>query len=1233
MRGTRKFEIVLLAGLWWYSGIGATWAQESRATLEGRVIDPQGAAVVGATVTVTSDDTQVKQVTTTNGQGEWKVPFLNPGHYSLAVSYTGFKTAERKGITLNTADDKQIDISLEVGAMSQQVQVTAEAPLIDTTSATSGTVIRPEQMTEIPTLSRIPTLLAGLAPGVLLQDQNQNVPRMWSVNAASEILVNGGRDTRSNEFLIDGMPDTKGDRIAFIPPLDSVAEFKVMTNAYDAQYGRQAGATINMTFKSGTKDYHGSLYEFHQDGAFNAALFQTNLTGQKKPPALYNLYGGTVGGPVRIPKVYNGKDKTFFFFNFEGTRNRDPRFNLRSVPTALERNGDFSQSFTSHLVPSNKYPPGPDTRVIDKIRIYNPYQVNASTKVRTEFPNDVIPPNMISPIAKAILQYVPPPNKPSEPTGSSVNNFVPRSTRNNKMASTVARVDHTWNNQHKSFVNLRWNHETEFLDDYFGNVSTGAGPNQRINYGLGLDHDWVISPSKVLDIRYNLTRWEEPTIDHGVGFDLTALGFSPSLVGQMRPPSFPRINGVFGGIGVGNAGSYFKTLYHDWNASLTHVHGNMSFHYGGEFRAMQEASGGLGAQGGSFDFTNVNWTKKIYDDSNPGSGNGSALASFLLGLPNGGNFPRNTTRFDSQRYYGFFFQNDWRVTPRLTLNLGLRWDYEQPFVERHNRIANDFDPTVLNPISDSAQVAYARIVANASPNSVLGQLKALVPPDQFKVYGAQLFNGLNGHRRNATNNDLHEWQPRVGFAYRLKQHTVIRGGFGRFVQGAGIKGGQNGYNENNPFVASDDSFKTVFDTLANPFQLGILDPPGPVDGPLTNLGQTLDWDNQNPGHPYSWEYSLHVQQEYKGWLFEIGYSHNKTYDIYSGLNQNNPSFDLWKQLRSPRFNTNPTCLANNSCKPNDKFWADEDIPNPFFQLPGVARNLFTSKNRSFFDLVRPMKQWGNVNRNSNPWGKNQFDAMEVRIEHRFNKGFSLLSAFTWSKLFEDTSFWGPEISGPITEHKLGGEDRPYRLSVAPIYEVPVGRAKKFGSGMPRVLDAFVGGWELTGQLTLQSGTPLVFGTDSFYDGKDFHLPRDQRTLDHWFDTSHFVKFPDKNTDISGYPAWTGVFSLPGANYQSTGPDDIKNGVYKDFGTFVRRYPTRWADARASRVNEVNLGLFKNFKPTERTKLQFRLEAFNAFNHPRFGAPDTNPGSSNFGRVTPAQENTARLIQMALKLYF
>lgn len=1195
----------------------AGWAQESRATLGGRVLDAQGAVVPGATVVVTSDDTGVKQQTRTNAQGNWSVQFLIPGRYSFIITAPGFKTAERKGMTLQTADMKQIDVTLELGAVAETISVTGEAPLIDTTSATSGTVITQEQITEMPSMSRVSTLLATLSPGVIAQDQNQNIAHLWSYNAASQFTVNGGRNNiRSNEFELDGMPNVRTDgKVGFMPPPDAVQEFRVQMNAYDASLGRQAGATVQMAIKNGTARYHGSLYEFNQNNILNANLFQTNLTGAEKPPVHFNEYGGTFGGPVRIPKVYNGKEKTFFFVSFDGTRNRDPRFDIRSVPTELERKGDFSQSFTTQLVSGQrlKYP----------IQIYDPLTVD-SRGFRTQFANNVIPTLRLNPIAQNILKYVPLPNTPSDVTGNATNNFVPNSTRDNKMAVLVMRFDQSWSNSHKSFASLRWYHEDELSGDNFHNASTGAYQT-RIPRGLGLDHVWTLSPSKVLDLRWNISRFEDNNRDHGAGFDPSVLGFSKSYISQMENPSFPRINGLFGTIGTGSAGDFTGTSYYTWAATMNHSRGNMMLKYGAEYWVLQAARRAIGNQG-QFDFNNSNWTRQQATVGG-GTGVGSNMAAFLLGLPNGGNFPRNANGLFSQHFYAFYVQNDWRVTPRLTLNMGLRWDYETPVTERYNRLTSYYDLTALNPISDSAQAAYAKILTSNANNAVVQQLAQMAPASAFKVYGNLQFAGVNGRQRSTFNGDFTEFQPRIGFAYRLRPHTVIRGGVGKFVQASYETGWQNGYSRSTSFIATQDNYLTPYDTLSNPFQGGILAPTGSSLGPLTNLGQGVNSYNQDPGRMHSWEYSLHLQHEYKSWLLEIGYTHNKTYGIYWGFNQNLPSYEVWKQLRSPRFDA--------SGRPNDKLLWDELIPNPFYQLPGVTGSLVSNQNISFNQFLRPVKILGDITVDDNPWGKNQYDAMLLKIEHRFKRGFSIINSFTWSKLFEDSSFWGPEVAGRVAEHKLGGEDRPFRLSIAPIWDFPIGRGKKVWGTMPKALDQVLGGWELAGQFHIQSGVPVAF-SDSFFDGQNFSLPRDQQGLDRWFDTTHFLRFPDRNCDaqcLAAYPAWSGIQNMPGYTYKPAANDTIKNGVYQDFATFVRRYPTRWSIVRASRTNELNLGLYKNFKIRERLKIQYRFETFNTFNHPRFGAPNADPASSSFGRVTPTEQNNARLVQMALKVNF
>ena len=335
----KKVAVILAA---WGLVCSSAWGQAARATLNGRVTDAQGAVIPGADVAVTSDETNVKTQTKANEQGAWIVQFLVPGSYSVTVSSDGFRPMERKAIKLQTGDIKQIDTQLEIGTATTQLTVTAETPLIDTTAAVSGTVITEEQMLEMPSMSRVATLLGTLSPGVLQQDQNQNVAHLWSHDAASQFTVNGGRNnTRSNTFELDGMPNMKtGGQIAYVPPPDSIQEVKIVMNAYDSQIGRQAGGTIQMTLKSGTAKLHGSAYYFNQNNVLNAMQFHQNLVpGSTKSVVHYNEYGATIGGPVWIPKVYNGKQKTFFFFNYNGIRNSDPRTGIRSLPTELERGG------------------------------------------------------------------------------------------------------------------------------------------------------------------------------------------------------------------------------------------------------------------------------------------------------------------------------------------------------------------------------------------------------------------------------------------------------------------------------------------------------------------------------------------------------------------------------------------------------------------------------------------------------------------------------------------------------------------------------------------------------------------------------------------------------------------------------------------------------------------------------------------------------------------------------
>ena len=1214
----------ILGVLLWQDAGFLLHAQEVRATLGGRVTDTQGAVIPNANVMVVNEATGVKQDTHANTEGVWSVQFLLPGRYHFSVTSPGFKTASRTGLVLQAGDNKQIDVSLEVGESSQTITVNAETPLIDTTSAVSGTVITEEEINEIPSQSHVATLLAQLSPGVVGQYQNGNVVHMWSYLGASQFTANGGRNnTYSNFYLLDGMPDEKaGGDISFIPAQDSLSQFRVQVNAYDASIERQAGSTINMETKSGTNRFHGNLYEYNQTNVWNANLFQTNRVGGAIPPVHFNEFGATLGGPIWIPKLYNGKNKTFFFVAWDDTYNVDPRpGGTRSMPTALERQGDFTQSFTTQLINNNlvRYP----------ILIYDPATVDKNGN-RQLFPGDKIPASRLDPISLNILKYVPLPNTQSAPTSNATNNFVSSATRSDTFPVVSFRLDQNWNNSQRSFFVFRWAHLNESLDNFFHNVATG-NEHERTPENVGVDHVSILNANNVLDMRFAVNRYLEPNHDDGAGFDPTQLGFSRSFVSKLAVLGFPRIAGIAGDFGTGQAGGYTNNTYYSWLTSLTHTQGTHSIRLGGEFWILQEADGSLGAPA-QFNFDSNVWTRQ--NNVTGGSiGQGSNFASFLLGLPNAGSIPNNATGFYSQYFTSVYFQDDWRVNARLTLNLGLHWDYERPVQERYNRMTTNYDPSITNPISPAAQAAYAQILANPSNNNNAGVqiLRQLVPASGFRVPGAQLFAGVNGQSRNATHIDWKQWQPRFGFAYRIGQNTVFRGGFGRFTQAAFERGGQNGFSTSTPLIASQDNFVNPYDTLANPFRNGLNFPTGSSLGPLTNLGQGVDWLNQDPGHFYSWEYSFHLQHQIGKWLFEAGYSHNKTYNIYWGFDQNLQPFQEWQQLLTPQF--------DNNGRPQDVLRWNIQVPNPFYKLPGVTGGVASSQTIALNQLLRPNPLLSSITENDNPWGKNQYDAMLVKVQRRFSNGFSILNAFTWSKLFEDTSLLatGPvELLGRKPEHKLGGEDRTLVLSIAPVWEIPFGRNKRWGSNMPRVLDYVVGGWQLSGTYRAQSGIPVVFGTSSFFTGNNFGLPNDQRSLDRWFDTSQFAPFPNKGTDVTTYPAWTGVQNLPGYNYKPTAADlnnGIRNGVYQDFATYIRNYPTRWGNVRGPGVNNFDLGLYKNIRPTERTRLQLRLEVYNALNHPRFDAPNTNPGDPQFGRITPAQQNNARVLQLAGKLYF
>jgi hypothetical protein len=1140
-------------------------AQDFRASITGRITDPSGAVIAGSKVTVTNLATRVPTEVITNEQGAFTVPYLIPGTYEVRAEAAGFKTGVRDRISLQTSDRRTLDLTLEVGAAAEVIEVRDQPSLIDTSAAVAGTVISNRTVTQIPTLTRIPYLMASLSPGVVARDMNGTIPNAAGNATASGIRVNGGFGDTSNEYLIDGVPNNTTSRVAFIPSADAIQEFKIVGNAYDAQYGRQAGSTINLTIRNGTNDYHGGAYHFYRDSSMGANSFQSNLSGRPKDDWRYNLWGGQLGGPIRIPRLYEGRNRTFFFFNYEGMIDLEPRFSIRSVPTAEQRMGDFSQTTA----------PSGNTRSL--VTIYDPLTTNASTGQRQPFPGNRIPADRISPIARNVLEFVALPNLPVNPAqATGVMNYVPGIPTEDTIDSAVTRLDHQFSDRHKVFATLRWNHWEESIGNAFGNIATGQLAT-RINRGIGLDDVYVFGPATVLNLRYGLARWESPTIGSGFGFDPSRLGFSPSVVAGLPVRSFPSFS-IAGGLG-GTPTDYTITTNHSWIGALTRTQGRHTVNMGAQFMVLQTAAFNAGSGAGSYSFT-PQFTQRDFQTADRFSG--SDVASFLLGYPASGQASFNSSGFYSQRYLGLYIQDDWRVSSRLTVSLGLRWDVETPQRERFLRSNRGFDTTTASPVEAAAQAAYAR--------SPLPEL----PAAQFHVRGGQLFAGINGQPERNFDTDYRTWQPRVGVAYRVDSKTAIRAGFGLFTSKTIDRGGQLGYSLDTPYVATTDGGRTPANSLGNPFPQGFLSPVGSSRGLATSLGQQPRWDDPTRRLPFSIQSSFHVQRELPGtWLVEAGYAYNKSKRLAINVPSNQVPLDRFLELGKPRYDSSGALLPQ-------PFRLEDRTTNPFFGLPEFAGTaLGTGSTTSVLQLMSAFPQFTAFNRGLVDAGRSSYHGLQLKLEKRFSETLSLIVSHTWSKQLDYTTFLTilPNL-GYQVDHSLNPDDRTHYFSAGWSWELPFGRGRRFAGGAAGLSNALIGGWQLAGFYTLQSGRPVSFsGANLTWNGQNASLSSGERSLDKWFRTESFGPVPKERTYA------------------------------------LRTTPITFSTIRASRQNNVDLAVFKNFRPVERLTLQFRAESFNALNHPRFGDPNTAPTNAAFGSVAKSQLNQPRIIQVALKANF
>jgi hypothetical protein len=1158
------------------SAVATSAAQDARGTISGTVVDSSKGVVPGASVTITNTAMGTNASAMTNPDGHFEVPYLIPGTYRVTVELSGFKKYVRDNIEVRIADRLQLDISLEVGGTVEEVTVAADTPLLDTATASLGNVVDPRRISELPTAHGDPYALIGLAAGVSYTG-SARLDRPFEPTHIVGYAMDGTRGNRS-DLTIDGVPSTAtanaGEVIAsYVPPPDIVQEFKVQTATFDASLGNTEGGVTNLSIKTGTNSLRGTAYYGKTPKGMFANDFFANANNIPLADFTYNRYGGTAGGPVMFPG-YDGRRKTFFMYGFEGIHEARPRNNgTPTVPTDKMRNGDFSEL----LALGSQY------------QIYNPFTRRAVAGGRIQsdpFPGNIIPQNLINPVARAALEYIARPLTAgaADGTGNFQNPSLPETI---KYATNTIRIDHNMSDKQRIYGRYSWYDRNSNYNNYFDNLATGEW-FQFISRQFAFDHVYVLNPTTVVNMRYGYNWFVRGTDTNPAnhGFDLTSLGF-PASYNSAIPDDirrFPRFD-ITGYQGTGFGGEFRPNETNSFMATVNKSMGSHSLRTGLEFRKYRETSEFFANnQTGQFNFDST-WTRGPLDNAT-GSPNslGQSFAAFLLGLPTSGTVAVPASYNESSSTWGFYLQDDWKVGDRLTLNLGLRYEYETPLIEADNKSVRGFDYDASQPIENAARAA-------------LNTAATGIPLDQFHVRGGLTFAGVNGQPNGLYETPGSNLMPRVGATYKLNEQTILRGGYGVFYGFLGQRRGDvvtTGFSSTTNMVTSLDNGLTFAETLTNPFRGGIQQPQGASQGIETFIGQSITFFDPNPESPRMQRWQVGVQRELPGRIvLDASYVGNKGTDIQTSRNINSTPLRY--------LSTSPV---------RDQATIDylsALVPNPFVGLmPVTAGNVFRSATIARERLLRPYPQFDAVNTTTNE-GESWYNALQAGLQKRFSSGYTFGLNYTFSRFEESTEFLNGDDAAPIRQ--ISSQDVPHRLTVNGIYELPFGQGRRFGSAMGPVANMIAGGWQVQGIYTYQSGFPVGNFGNLLFTGnlEDIALPGDQQTIQRWF-----------NTD---------------AGFNKVSAQQLASNV--------RTFPIRFDFLRTDTVSNFDLSVIKNATLSKGRMLQFRLEALNAFNHPLFPSVGANASNSGltptavqFGSIVAStQNNYARRTQVTIKFLF
>lgn len=1182
--------------------------------LSGVVTDASGGVMPGATVTLTDEATGVGTTNTTDSHGIYVFTGVRPSTYKIRVEAPNFTAQERKGLVLAVSQQATLDFKMSPSTVTETVNVTAQAPLLDTASASLGTDVTNEYVRDIPLVDRSFFSLVFLAGGVT-ETAGQGTEDTYPTG--TNFVSNGQRNSTA-EVRVDGALTSAPEQgegattnTYYEPSVEIVQEFKVENNSFSAEFGNNGGTVVNIVLKEGGNKFHGSGWWFGQRSGLDANDFFNNAAGVERPDHLRDQYGFSLSGPIK-------KEKTFFFVDYEQIRQNDP-VNIKGfVPTALERMGDFRNT---QVICSDS---SLGCNIGDPVqqRIFNPFNVDADGN-RADFatPN-LIDPGLIDPIGQKIINLYPQPTV-SDPAPGDFN-FIQSVLQHTTARQFDIKVDHHFSEKQRISVRYSNHHDEQAVPTVFGDDDFGDGFSSTTDvHNAAIEDNWSPNSTMVITSRFALDRAKQPVRENYPSltsvFDQPGDAILASVNGISRFPVIQMDNNATSIFNQCCTDTDFAHTLYSYGNSISWVRGRQIWKFGWEQRLFFNDFFQPNPPTGFFHFTQ-GVTEEVVGGGNPIQGN--SFASLLLGYgdTDSSNDPSSLSAFkpvaNKSKETAFYFQDDWKINSKLTVNLGLRYEWSTPYTERHNLLQfSDFT-------SDSGV---------AVPYSVPGLVDVT-----GNLPGSTIFPGSGNRHMGVDRNNV---APRLGFAYALDSNTVIRGGAGIYY---GLNVATNfqftgtAFGNTSPIRFTKDNFQTQFATLENPFPSTFPEPQGDKYGSLALWGfannNSLDTSTARNAEIYQW--NLGIQRMLPGQIvIGVDYSASRSTHLpYSSFsNTANRNF-LPSSLRNQLVQElNPTHDPNST---DVSDFLNSQVDNPFFPLfqgPDATfhepDSLYNDPTIPLINLLRPFPQYdGAFAGLTRLTAEASYHSLQVRFSKRASHYISFEGNYTLSKATDNSSAGANSFITPVlsagnpqeldnlrAEHSISANDATHRMVLATIVDLPVGRNRWIGRNMNRALDAIVGGWSISTILTFQSGTPINISMASprLADGS-------QRPD---------VICPQVSSGVSYHSAAANGLSGNG------NPSVFNAACFADPGDEIAgNAPRYFSNLRGDGIHNSDLSFSKEFAIREGMNLQVRGEFFNFTNTPRFNTPDALFGDSQFGQVTSTL-GSPRHMQIGVRFEF